>query len=62
MYVYDQKKKTKKLYFRNIIPSGKITQNILNDYKKDQIIETEIKNITEFGIFIVVKLLQCTKV
>ena len=26
-------------------------ENILNEYKKDQIIETEIKNITEFGIF-----------
>ena len=26
-------------------------ENILNEYKKDQVIETEIKNITEFGIF-----------
>ena len=26
-------------------------ENILNEYKKDQIIDTEIKNITEFGIF-----------
>ena len=26
-------------------------ENILNEYKKDQIIETEVKNITEFGIF-----------
>ena len=25
-------------------------ENILNEYKKDQIIDTEIKNITEFGI------------
>ena len=25
--------------------------NILNEYKKDQVIDTEIKNITEFGIF-----------
>ena len=31
------------------IPSP--TFNILNEYKKDQIIDTEIKNITEFGIF-----------
>ena len=26
-------------------------ENILNEYKKDQTIETEVKNITEFGIF-----------
>ena len=26
-------------------------ENILNEYKNDQIIDTEIKNITEFGIF-----------
>ena len=26
-------------------------ENILNEYQKDQIIDTEIKNITEFGIF-----------
>ncbi len=26
-------------------------ENILNEYKKDQIIETEVKNITEFGVF-----------
>ena len=26
-------------------------ENILNEYKKDQTIDTEIKNITEFGIF-----------
>ena len=26
-------------------------ENILNEYKKDQVIDTEIKNITEFGIF-----------
>ena len=26
-------------------------ENILNEYKKDQIIDTEIKNITEFGLF-----------
>ena len=26
-------------------------ENILNEYKKDQIIKTEVKNITEFGVF-----------
>ncbi len=26
-------------------------KNILNEYKKDQIIETEVKNVTEFGVF-----------
>ena len=26
-------------------------ENILNEYKKEQVIDTEIKNITEFGIF-----------
>lgn len=33
LYIYDQKKKKKNLYFKNYILSGKMTQHLLNNYK-----------------------------
>jgi len=33
LYIYDQKTKKSSLYFKNKMPSGKITQNLLDDYK-----------------------------
>ena len=45
----DQEKKRISLGIKQTEPNP--WENILNEYKKDQIIETEIKNITEFGVF-----------
>ena len=33
IYLYDQKKKTKRILSKKRLPSGKITQNLLDDYK-----------------------------
>ena len=33
LFVYNQKTKKSNLYFKYLMPSGKITQNLLNDYK-----------------------------
>ena len=32
-YIYDEEKKTEKLYIKEKIPNGKITQELLNNYK-----------------------------
>ena len=45
----DQEKKRISLGIKQTEPNP--WENILNEYKKDQIIETEVKNITEFGVF-----------